>query len=206
MHHPTDTIAHTTAFVRPIVEHWLERDSPKEVTKWEWASSVLWFLLFLMSHIRSVLSSDALRMNLPPGCTTSPRTQLSWPSCRERKERNVLFNNALNTFYLRLYQPSHPVVVALLQRGRKEMLFNNALNIFFTVISALAPSCHGPPAERKEGNVLFNNALNTFYLRLYQPSHPVVMALLQRKEGKEMFYLTTHSTHFIYGYIASDIW
>ena len=23
---------------------------------------------------------------------------------------------------------------------------------------------------------------------------------------KEMFYLTTHSTHFIYGYLASDIW
>ena len=28
-----------------------------------------------------------------------------------------------------------------------------------------------------------------------------------RKEGrKEMFYLTMHSTHFIYGYMASDIW
>ena len=27
-----------------------------------------------------------------------------------------------------------------------------------------------------------------------------------RKEGrKEMFYLTTHSTHFIYGYMASDV-
>ena len=26
------------------------------------------------------------------------------------------------------------------------------------------------------------------------------------KERKEMFYLTTHSTHFIYGYMASDIW
>ena len=25
-------------------------------------------------------------------------------------------------------------------------------------------------------------------------------------ERKEMFYLTTHSTHFIYGYMASDIW
>ena len=25
------------------------------------------------------------------------------------------------------------------------------------------------------------------------------------KNGKEMFYLTTHSTHFIYGYMASDI-
>ena len=30
---------------------------------------------------------------------------------------------------------------------------------------------------------------------------------LVRKEGrKEMFYLTTHSTHFIYTYMASDIW
>ena len=29
----------------------------------------------------------------------------------------------------------------------------------------------------------------------------------RRKEGrKEMFYLTTHSTHFIYVCIASDIW
>ena len=27
------------------------------------------------------------------------------------------------------------------------------------------------------------------------------------KEGrKEMFYLTTHSTHFLYGYMALDIW
>ena len=25
-------------------------------------------------------------------------------------------------------------------------------------------------------------------------------------EEREMFYLTTHSTHFIYGYLASDIW
>ena len=25
-------------------------------------------------------------------------------------------------------------------------------------------------------------------------------------ERREMFYLTTHSTHFIYGYMASDIW
>ena len=27
-----------------------------------------------------------------------------------------------------------------------------------------------------------------------------------RHGRKEMFYLTTHSTHFIYGYMASDIW
>ena len=30
---------------------------------------------------------------------------------------------------------------------------------------------------------------------------------IARKKGrKDMVYLTTHSTHFIYGYIASDIW
>ena len=27
-----------------------------------------------------------------------------------------------------------------------------------------------------------------------------------KKREREMFYLTTHSTHFIYGYMASDIW
>ena len=27
MHHPTDRITHTTAFVTPVVEHWLERES-----------------------------------------------------------------------------------------------------------------------------------------------------------------------------------
>ena len=29
-------------------------------------------------------------------------------------------------------------------------------------------------------------------------------SLVERR--KEMFYLTTHSTHYIYGYMASDIW
>ena len=26
MHHPTDRVAHTTAFVTPVVENWLERE------------------------------------------------------------------------------------------------------------------------------------------------------------------------------------
>ena len=30
MHHPTDRIAHTTAFVTPLMEHWLER----EINQW----------------------------------------------------------------------------------------------------------------------------------------------------------------------------
>ena len=31
-------------------------------------------------------------------------------------------------------------------------------------------------------------------------------SILYKEGRKEMFYLTTHSTHFIYGYMASDIW
>ena len=34
----------------------------------------------------------------------------------------------------------------------------------------------------------------------------VVVEVVQVVGRKEMFYLTTHSTHFIYGYMASDIW
>ena len=33
-----------------------------------------------------------------------------------------------------------------------------------------------------------------------------VCAKVHIKGRKEMFYLTTHSTHFIYGYTVSDIW
>ena len=29
---------------------------------------------------------------------------------------------------------------------------------------------------------------------------------IRSRTRKEMFYLTTHSTHFIYGYMTSDIW
>ena len=51
MHHSTDSIAHTTAFVTPGIEHWLEREIA------QWVGS---------------------------------------------KERNVLYNDTLNTFYLHL--------------------------------------------------------------------------------------------------------
>ena len=30
--------------------------------------------------------------------------------------------------------------------------------------------------------------------------------VFRNEREREMFYLTTHSTHFIYGYMASDIW
>ena len=56
-------------------------------------------------------------------------------------------------------------------------------------------------SSRKEGKVLFNNTLRTFYLQLYGVRHMVTFS-----SRKEKFYLTTHSVHFIYGYMVSDIW
>ena len=39
MHHPTDRIAHTMAFVTPVVEHWLEREIALQQIKTEKQSS-----------------------------------------------------------------------------------------------------------------------------------------------------------------------
>ena len=44
---------------------------------------------------------------------------------------------------------------------------------------------------------------------LFGGMHPVVYISMKcslHQREREMFYLTTHSTHFIYGYMASDIW
>ena len=61
----------------------------------------------------------------------------------KERERNVLFNDALNTFYLRLYGVRHLV------------------------------KDHSDSEKERERNVLFNDALNTFYLRLYGVRHMV---------------------------------
>ena len=38
-------------------------------------------------------------------------------------------------------------------------------------------------------------------------THTMIFVTPVMEEGKkEMFYLTTHSTHIIYGYVASHIW
>ena len=87
MHHPTDRIAHTTAFVTSVVKYWLERDTSWSLTCYK---------------TREVLNSP--RQNASKTCKLT-RTQ-----CNQReRERNVLFNDALNTFYLRLYGVRHMV-------------------------------------------------------------------------------------------------
>ena len=77
-----------------------------------------------------------------------------------------------------------------LMPGRKgNVLFNDALNTFI----------YG--YRNQEGNVLFNDALNTFSYGYRNQAgralriHCYIVNLPSRLEGKEMFYLTTHSTH-----------
>lgn len=59
---------------------WKVVNLPKEVQKCWWAWSVFVHRLFLISQIRTVLSSLAVNMYLPPGWKVMPRTQLSWPA------------------------------------------------------------------------------------------------------------------------------
>ena len=85
MHHPTDRIKHTTAFVTPVVEHWLER----EIAQWV--------------HPMKDRSDDP---------SHHERTLYLWATSRslcDWKEGNVLFNDARNTFYLRLSSVRHMV-------------------------------------------------------------------------------------------------
>ena len=42
MHHPTDRITHTMAFVTPVVEHWLEREIPQWVHPMKDVLSRVW--------------------------------------------------------------------------------------------------------------------------------------------------------------------
>ena len=47
------------------------------------------------------------------------------------------------------------------------------------------------------------------YIHAYTHTHVHTytnVSILRKEREREMFYLTTHSTHFIYGYMASDIW
>ena len=81
--------------------------------------------------------------------------------------------------------------------GSKEMVYLTTHSTHFI---------YGYMEGRKEGTVLFNDVLNTFYLRLYGVRHMVKDHSDSERGEREMFYLTTHSTHFIYGYMASDIW
>ena len=96
MHHPTDRISHTMAFVTPVVEHRLEREIAqwvimKDDTDLTDLISVIKIDVYLYENVTAHLLIFKKRKTLIT------------------EEGNVLFNDALNTFYLRLYGVRHMV-------------------------------------------------------------------------------------------------
>ena len=78
--------------------------------------------------------------------------------------RSVLFNDALNTFHLRLHGVRHIMVKDHSDSERGNPLLPHGLLFSF--------SSKGSFMEGR--NVLFNDALNTFYLRLHGVRHIMV--------------------------------
>ena len=143
-----------------------------------------------------------------------------------RKEENVLFNNALNTFYL--------------QKEGRIFLFNDALNTFYLRLYGVGHMVKDH-SDIKRGNPVpphglvfpfsskgsfictIPDSIATYHSFCYtshgalagtrnssnNPSHheqtllpQSYISLHMRKEEN----FTMHSTHFIYDYIALDIW
>ena len=89
MHHPTDRIAHTTAFVTPVVDHWLEREIAQWVHPMKDRSDDP------SHHERTLLPQSFIER-----WTQHILLMVMWHwTYGKRKGGNVLFNDALNTFY-----------------------------------------------------------------------------------------------------------
>ena len=73
------------------------------------------------------------------------------------------------------------------------MLLTTPISGKYSSVSSPVMSHSSPATLKRILYVFFNDTLNTFLL-------------VTKIREREMFYLTTHSTHFIYGYMASDIW
>ena len=85
MHHPTDTIVHTTVFVTPVVEYWMERETVQWVhyrgSTAPWTDALpqryvlflQWKNALLKDHLTSCLSRTSVftGMAIPPSVFTS---------------------------------------------------------------------------------------------------------------------------------------
>ena len=80
MHHPTDMIAHTTAFVTPVVEHWLEREIAQCVISEEGnvlfnaTLKTFYFRLYGVGHVVEVV---IYRPYLSPSPRTYPTIDMT---------------------------------------------------------------------------------------------------------------------------------
>ena len=131
--HPTYRITHTMAFVTPVVEHWMEReiaqwvhsmndrsDDPSHHERTLLPRSYISLPLWIGSIVAPTLCFPDLAPPHPPNCPELAQCDCHlFPSLKghlrgkhfedDKRARNVLFNDALNTFYLQLYGIRHMV-------------------------------------------------------------------------------------------------
>ena len=156
-------------FVAPVVEYWLE---------WEIAQWVRTSIQEVSTYLRQRWTLCRGHRTQPSVCRaaeTEPKRPSTWSTTQwthslhprrqlyGRKAGNVLFNDALNTFYLRLYGIGEKQHFNLIMERINECLNDT------TAWKLPQPLLHQSwiSGWNEEGNILFNDAINTFYLRLY---------------------------------------
>ena len=154
MHHPTDRIAHNTAFVTPVVEHWLER----EIAQWV--------------HPMKDRSNGPSHHER----TLLPRSYISLlPSTKSTAHGNVCFPRMTNNtqtlvqnLQLHVPIPGHSntpickhafVVEEKKMKGKKELISAWSCHFLF-------PCIHWFNLLSRVGNFLVTNHMPNFSIRL----------------------------------------
>ena len=165
MHHHTDRIAHTTAFVTPVVEHWLDC----------W----LYHTLLFQIHTYSTLCLAVFRFPIRFGDVVVIGNGMILVLCLPLEIRSppTLDSTKLKFNFIR-----HQIYDKKTKQNKQTNKQTNKQDCIYFCI---------------------NVYINTEHMATFQWQN-VHLRSSGRKEG--MVYLMTHSTHFIYGYMVSDIW
>ena len=157
MHYPTDRITHTTAFVTPVMEHWLER----EIAQWV--------------HPMKDRSDDP---------SHHERTLYLWATSR-------------SVIQYRTFLHYYPEVCQTIFENIIKNIINNVISMH--QITGLAYDRFVSKVKLGSGQWDLASGSGTKLLHWAPTTSQWVMPSYRCIfEGrKEMFYLTTHSTHFI---------
>ena len=132
MHHPTDRIAHTTAFVTPVVEHWLEW----EIAQWvHHEGSIRWPIAPLPPHKKTTKNNNQIP---PPIKNMASDIWLrTIPIVRkETRCRHIGYSFRLTARVL-LYAPSH----------RQDSTYHGLCYTSRGALAGTRNSSMGPPHE-----------------------------------------------------------
>ena len=234
MHHPTDRIAHTTAFVTPVVGHWLER----EIAQWvhhegsirrpivPWAN-----VLTTELHLAPVKKWDA---EFDPGrdsleddpsqrtSVTGDHGQDSWRHHGRQTSNRVLhchwveisprtasMQSSTTSFICPKCQYSVPKLLGsdLKQTrhflDRSQQLSSEICDYVWVRSPSLATRDKATVNTVETGTYVLH-LLRMPRLGCLQARWWAPFSVMQKEGREEMFYLTMHSTHFIYGYMVKD--